>query len=146
MEEVKFTILGEPKGKGRPRFAKRGRFVSKYTPEETLNYEAFIKMCYISEAGGKKFEGPVEADIRCYFGIPKSVSKKKRGWMEIGAIPCMKKPDTDNIAKSILDSLNTIAYDDDRQIVSLRVMKHYGETPRVDVTIREVEPCLLSLT
>lgn len=48
------------------------------------------------------------------------------------------KPDTDNIAKSILDSLNGIAYKDDKQIVSLKVDKYYSEIPSVSVEIKEV--------
>lgn len=49
------------------------------------------------------------------------------------------KPDTDNIAKSILDSLNKIAYLDDKQVVDLRVRKRYAEVPSVSVWISEVE-------
>ena len=48
------------------------------------------------------------------------------------------KPDTDNIAKSILDSLNGIAYLDDKQVVDLRVRKQYAEVPGVSVWISEV--------
>lgn len=135
---VHFVIYGEPKGKGRPRFARRGKYVSSYTPQETQNYEAFVKMCYVEAANGRKFYGPVEADIQCYFGVPKSVSEKKRRRMIDGGVPCTKLPDTDNVAKAVLDALNTIAYDDDRQVVSLIVMKRYGETPRVEVTLQDV--------
>lgn len=137
MMAVRFSILGEPKAKGRPRFAKRGNFVTTYTPEETLNYEAFIKMRYIDAANGTVFDGAVEAEINCVFGIPNSTSKKKKQEMLDGLIPCMKKPDTDNIAKSVLDSINTIAYKDDSQVVKLTVTKMYGETPRVDVILKE---------
>ena len=48
------------------------------------------------------------------------------------------KPDTDNIVKSILDSLNGIAYKNDKQVVDLRVRKQYAEVPSVSVWIREV--------
>ena len=48
------------------------------------------------------------------------------------------KPDTDNIAKSILDSLNGIAYKDDKQVVKLNVDKRYNEEPSVRVWISEV--------
>ncbi|XZN30187.1 RusA family crossover junction endodeoxyribonuclease [Clostridium perfringens] len=44
-----------------------------------------------------------------------------------------KKPDVDNIAKIILDSLNGVAYKDDSQIVDLRIIKSYTEeTERVE--------------
>jgi hypothetical protein len=39
-----FTVYGEPVGKGRPRFAKRGNFVSTYTPQKTKTYEDEIRM------------------------------------------------------------------------------------------------------
>jgi Holliday junction resolvase RusA-like endonuclease len=49
------------------------------------------------------------------------------------------KPDTDNIAKSILDSLNNIAYLDDKQVVKLEVEKYYSDVASVVVMIDEVE-------
>ena len=51
----------------------------------------------------------------------------------------MVKPDTDNIAKSILDSLNGIAYKDDKQVVELIVYKFYNDVPYVNVTIEEID-------
>ena len=48
-----------------------------------------------------------------------------------------KKPDVDNIAKAVLDALNGIAYDDDKQITSLVIDKKYGE-PRIDVSMGEL--------
>ena len=53
---------------------------------------------------------------------------------------CQKKPDVDNLAKIVLDSLNKIAYDDDVQVCRLLVEKRYGETPQVLVRLSELEP------
>ena len=50
-----------------------------------------------------------------------------------------KKIDCDNLAKIILDSLNGIAYEDDKQVVRLYVEKIYGEHPRVEVELKEVQ-------
>ena len=36
--ELKFTIRGEPKGKGRPKFSRQGNIVRTYTPDATANY------------------------------------------------------------------------------------------------------------
>ena len=49
------------------------------------------------------------------------------------------KPDLDNIAKMILDSLNKIAYKDDNQIVRLVIEKFYSEEPRVEIEITELD-------
>ena len=50
-----------------------------------------------------------------------------------------KKPDVDNIAKAILDSLNGIAYRDDSQIVELNMKKLYADLGFVKVTLEELE-------
>lgn len=46
------------------------------------------------------------------------------------------KPDADNIAKSILDSLNNIAFTDDSHVIELSVRKLYGTFPHVDTLIK----------
>ena len=50
-----------------------------------------------------------------------------------------KKPDIDNIGKVVMDALNKIAFDDDSQVIKLLVEKVYGEEPRVEITIGEIE-------
>ena len=46
---MKFTIPGEPTGKGRPRMTRTGH---TYTPEKTVNYEALVKMAYKQASNG----------------------------------------------------------------------------------------------
>lgn len=134
---IKFTVEGKPIGKARPRFRRIGKFTSTYTPKKTVDYENTVRASFKKEAGKsfKPIEGPIEVDATIVFDIPKSVSKKKREEM-IGT-PVLKKPDTDNIVKSILDPLNNIAYSDDSQVCKITAFKYYGNNPRVDVTIRE---------
>lgn len=50
-----------------------------------------------------------------------------------------KKPDCDNIAKTILDALNGLAYDDDAQVVYLSVYKLYSRVDRVTVRLSEAK-------
>ena len=51
----------------------------------------------------------------------------------------IKRPDCDNIAKVILDSLNGYAYPDD-SAVQLRIEKRYTTAaPRVEVVLREAD-------
>ena len=40
----KFEVMGTPVAKGRPKFARRGNFVSTYTPEKTVNYENLVQL------------------------------------------------------------------------------------------------------
>ena len=131
-----FEIVGEPQGKGRPRFSTRGGFVKTYTPEKTASYENFVKLCYLNKYKGQKLDGEIIAEIIAYFSIPKSFSKKNRSEAIEGKIRPTKKPDTDNIAKTILDSLNGIAFEDDKQVVALLVKKLYGEEAKVVVSLK----------
>lgn len=138
MDEVTFEIIGEPKGKGRPRFARIGNGVRTYTPKDTENYESYIRISYLNTAGKKKLEGQIQAEITGVFPVPKSESKKRRAAMLAGEILHTKKIDCDNLAKTILDALNGIAYDDDKQVCRLFVEKRYGEIPCVKVKLMEV--------
>lgn len=138
MSEVEFEIVGEPKGKGRPRFSSFGNVVRSYTPKETHNYESFIKVSYINTVGQKKLEGQIAAEIIGIFPIPKSESKKRKADMLAGKILHTKKIDCDNLCKTVLDALNGIAYDDDKQVCRLYAEKRYGAFPKVKVKLKEI--------
>lgn len=135
MEKAKFTVYGEPKGKGRPRFNTRtGHAI---TPADTASYENLVKMEWHAVYGASAFPKKAMLDMRikAYYRIPKSASKKKKAAMLAGEIRPIKKPDMDNVVKVIADSLNNLAYYDDTQIVDCQCRKFYSENPRVEVTI-----------
>lgn len=138
---AKFCIHGEPQGKGRPRFSTVCGHAKPRTPDETVLYENLVKTEYRQQSG-VRFPDDAMLDVRifAYYSIPKSVSKKKRQAMLDKKIRPTKKPDFDNIGKVICDSLNGIAYRDDAQVVDSMVRKFYGETPKVVVTIEEINP------
>lgn len=131
---IQFTVPGEPKGKGRPRLGRSGH---AYTPHDTANYENLVKVCFIDQYPDHvPFENEVYVDITAYYKIPKSASKKKTTDMIMGFVKPTKKPDLDNIAKIICDSLNGIAYKDDSQVTKLIVRKFYDTSPRVEVRMK----------
>lgn len=132
-----FTVLGEPMGKQRPKFSRRGSYVHTYTPDKTASYENLVKLEYKRQCGNVSFPKGTELvmHIKAYFSIPKSASKKKAAQMLDKQIRPTKKPDADNIIKIIADSLNGIAYYDDSQIVSCRCDKYYGSQACVIVSI-----------
>ena len=134
--KIQFEILGQPKGKGRPRITQTGH---AFTPKDTVMYENLVKLMYSSQVGNKFLEGAIKAEIIGYFSIPKSTSKKKKVEMIEGKIEYTHKIDCDNLAKIILDALNKIAYHDDAQITQLYVQKKYAEEPKVVVTLTELE-------
>lgn len=133
--KAKFTIPGEPKGKGRPRVMKSGH---AYTPRDTAVYENLVRLEFQRQCKGVRFPDDMDIDMRitAYYEVPKSVSKKKRAAMLEHRIRPKKKPDIDNVFKIVADSLNGIAYHDDSQIVDGMVRKFYSDEPRVVVTIQ----------
>lgn len=142
MKSIKFSVPGKPFGKQRPKFSRAGQYVKTYTPDETTSYENWVRLMYSNAAKGKMFPDGAMLDVRiiAYYEVPKSVSKKKRKEMLEHRVRPTKKPDWDNIGKIICDSLNLVAYHDDSAVVDAQVRKFYSENPRVDVTIRVVEP------
>ena len=131
-----FNIPGKVQAKQRPRF--NGKYA--YTPDRTANYENWVKICYLEKYRNEKpLVAPLRIKIIAFYEIPKSTSKKRRQQMLDNKIYPTVKPDTDNIAKSILDSLNGVAYLDDKQVVSLTVEKKYEEEASVSVWISEEE-------
>lgn len=139
--QIKFTVLGEPQGKGRPKFSRQGKFVKTYTPDKTVLYENLVKTEYLRQCPGQRFpdKEPLEMQIKAYYAIPVSASKKKQAAIEAGEIRPVKKPDADNIIKVVADSLNQVAYHDDAEIVRVSLAKYYGRQSRIEVEIKTVE-------
>lgn len=103
-------------------------------------YENLVKTCfYQTRAHPFDADEELKANIIAYYPIVKSTGKKKRQQMLAGLIRPTKKPDLDNVIKSILDALNKVAYHDDTQIVSLSMEKFYSDSPRVEVSISNLE-------
>ena len=136
---MKFIVPGEPTGKGRPRVVTVGNRRMAFTPEKTALYENLIKLEYQKQcATAEPLGQQIRMDIKAYYALSKSDSKRKRADKLSGIIRPTKQPDIDNVYKVVADALNGLAYDDDSQIVSASIEKHYSERPRVEVEITEV--------
>lgn len=137
---VRFIVPGEPKGKARPRvFTNKEGKSQAVTPQNTLSYENLVRWVFTNTMEARKLQGEIEAKIVAMYPIPKNMTKKNRQLIDEGKLHPTKKPDLDNVAKIILDSLNKIAFDDDSQVVRLIVEKHFSDEPRVEVTLRELD-------
>lgn len=134
-----FTVLGKPQGKGRPRASSRGKFVRMYTPKNTRDYEQTIRESYLEAyESSKPLEGYIKAYLILYYPIPKSTSKANKAKMLDKTLLPDKKPDIDNCIKGVFDSLNGIAFVDDKQIVKLVAEKYYSENPRIYCELSEI--------
>ena len=128
-------VEGKIVGKQRPRLGKYGT----YTPTKTKQYEELIRREY-KKQNGEFFEKgiPVKVIIYAYKKPCKSTTKKELRIIEQGLNKWTKKVDIDNITKSVLDSLNKVAYADDSQVTCLKVYKRYTlQQERIEIEVKE---------
>ena len=113
---------------------------STYTPTKTKNAEQEIAVAYINKFGKTMLKGALEMKVICEYQVPKSYTKKKKNLAKEGLLPKLTSPDVDNLSKTVLDALNKIAYEDDKQVISLLSEKRYSvdDKPRVLIEIKEV--------
>ena len=132
MNEIKFIVKGKPVAKGRPRFTRSGH---AYTPQKTRDYESIVAWLSTEAMGDlEPFDGVCKVSIKAFFKTPKTGSKNLNIG-DGGNLAHIKRPDCDNIAKIICDSMNGIVYKDDAQIYSLNIEKLYSDIERVEVTV-----------
>lgn len=137
--EKRASIYITPFGKERPRASVVRGHARIYTPRSTEIYENEIRKAWEKVNGKEPFTGPLLMKLYLYMPIPKSETKaNKLKMLEKKKLPT-KKPDIDNLVKSIMDALNGVAYEDDSQIVTLLAKKYYGEIPCVKIIVTELE-------
>lgn len=138
--QIHFQVEGDPRGKGRPRFGRFGKFTRVYTDKHTTDYEAVIKS-YAAHAMGSSdpLETAVSVFLYIRLPVPQSYSKKRTEACLSGLEKPCKKPDIDNIAKTYLDAMNGVIFKDDTQVIDLHVKKLYSAFAGVNVMVMEVE-------
>ena len=135
--KYEFEIYDKAIGKARPRFDSRTGRV--YIPTTTKKFEEEVKWAFTSKYNIElePSEKPFKSKITAIFEPPKSISKKKMEELLLSEV-YTKKPDSDNIAKIILDSLNGLVYKDDAQVCILLALKKYGTENKVIVELEEI--------
>ena len=135
---VTFMVEGTPVPKGRPRFARRGKFVSTYSPKTTVDYESKVsESAKLAMGASEPLETPVGAYVYITLPVPASYSKKRTQACLSGQERPTKKSDIDNYCKAIFDGMNGIVFVDDSLVVSLHATKVYGTIGMVEVMVKE---------
>lgn len=129
--QIAFTVYGNPIGKGRPRVVRlpNGK-ISTFTPGPTKAWEESIQGQALAHRPDRLLEGPLVLVLTFYFVKPKGAKRRKYPHV---------RPDLDNTVKAVKDSLNGLIWKDDAQIVDLIAQKRYGDPPRVEIIIQELE-------
>lgn len=132
-----FTVPGQPVGKGRPRASHIAGHIRMRTPKKTKSYEAFVALC-ARDAGVPIEAGvPIIVTLTAVCRRPQRLCRKRD---PVHRLPCLTKPDIDNVCKAVVDGIvlgGAIA--DDKDVIHLVATKMYaaiGEDPHVEVTIK----------
>lgn len=113
---------------GRPRFYVKG----KVKRTQDLFYGLFL-----AHRPPCPFNGPLRVTVEITFRWNRGETKANRArrW-----IPMPVKPDWDNLAKTPFDTMSKLSFwCDDGQVFDGRVIKGWGETPGIRVTIQTWE-------
>lgn len=116
ISEWRFVHNGEPIPKGRPRMTKEGR---TYTPKRTANAESELAQQFKAEVVGGPF--PLSCPVAV---VARFFTRSKTA-------------DLDNLVKLCLDSLNALAWNDDKQVTEIHATIERGvKQPMTELTIR----------
>lgn len=128
-----FTVSGDPVPQPRPRVSTRGGFARAYVPAKHPVHAYRQKIAIEAiRAGLKPQHEPVEVFIEATFKRPKSHLTKKG---VKATAPKLPRPDVDNIAKAVLDSLQDVM-GDDTNVRRLTVEKSFGNDALTIVSVK----------
>lgn len=134
--DVLFMVPGIPVPKKRPRVMKTG---ISFTPKETEVYENLIRMAFKQKYSGQEpTEGALQVIMTFTFPIPASAKRKKLPDKIKEGDYFFRRPDIDNLLKTVLDALNGVAFKDDSQVVMMAARKVYGAIPGAMISIRSM--------
>ena len=120
-----------PFSKERPRVTRRGTFMTgKYSERKKLLTALYLASRYRNiDFKGK----PIHLKLIFCFKVPKSWTKKMKSAPDHRRIV----HDIDNLSGGVMDALNGIAWNDDKDIVSLTAEKRYCEEDGISIQIKE---------
>ena len=132
---IEFTLPVIPTAQARPRFSRWGTHKSKTQEANERTLEAWM----LEYVPATPLEGALRLEFVAAMPCPKSATKKLKAAMLCGEELPAKKPDLDNLAKQLKDTMTRMGFwKDDSQVVTLVCRKVYAEHGRWDVRVMQV--------
>ncbi len=130
---LSFFVAGLPVATPRVKAARRGAFITMYTPPVADNWKMIVRneahrAWVASEAPNipRPFQGPLCVNLTFYFPRPQG-HLRKNGELKPNAPKWhTTKPDRDNCDKAVLDAMTQLGmWLDDKQVCDGRIRKFY---------------------
>lgn len=132
---IRFTVPGVPVPQGSMRALMRpgARFPIVTSDNRSLKpWRQSVAFAAVDACPDRElWQGPVSIGVVFYLPRPKSLPKRV-------AYP-VKKPDCDKLVRGVLDALTGILWRDDSQVVEMAAWKLYGDPPRAEITVEELQ-------
>ena len=136
MNHAAFFVVGSPKGQPRPRAFARGGKARVYDPGTAEGWKGQVALAAKDHLPAIPIDEPVA--IHLGFQLPRPRWHLGKGGLKPDA-PChhLSKPDIDNLAKAVIDTLVGIGFlRDDCVVHLLAITKRYADaSPGCDVRI-----------
>ena len=127
-EPIRLVIYGNAVPQARARVFTDGQGkVRAITPPGTRQWREWIALEAKQHRPGALLDCPLRVEVDFFTLKPKSTPKRCQH--------PQTKPDLDNLYKAVTDALEGLIYTNDSRIVEAVTRKHYGNPPRVEVTI-----------
>jgi crossover junction endodeoxyribonuclease RusA len=118
---------GSKKSIGNNRFIESSKFLPAWRSAVRVAAETAVTV-----GSWERVSGPVELEVMFYLDRPSTISRTKRPYPTV-------PPDLDKLARSCLDPLTGLIYDDDSQVIRLLAWKTYADTRTPGAFIRVAE-------
>jgi len=134
VKTIIFLVYGNPVAQPRPRaFKIKTGKIGVYDPKNAKEWKELVKLQAIKYRPPELLDQAISVWVNFSLLRPKSAPKKRK-WPT-------KRPDLENLAKSIMDALKNVIYRDDSQIIDLYLTKRYcidNQQPSVMIRIEQV--------
>ena len=128
---IEFMVTGIPKGQPRPKaFARKmpgGNYMARvYDPGTAEAWKTLIAVAAKDHIPKEPIDGPIDLFLMFLMPRPKAHFTKK-GLRDSAPNFHFSKPDSDNLAKAVMDTLGLLRFwKDDAQVCELVIRKRYA--------------------
>jgi Holliday junction resolvase RusA-like endonuclease len=140
-QPTEFWVSGIPAGQPRPRAFIRNGSVRVYDPGTAEGWKGQIAVAFRDLPFIEPWAGPVALTMKFYFPRPRSHFRTGRHaelMRDDSPVWHTGKPDSDNLAKAVADTLTHLAlWKDDAQVCRMIVSKQYGDKPGCFISVSE---------